>query len=51
MNEEFEWKAAQREAARQELISQAAEERRMEAEWCAAWFAQAKRLGLVEVAS
>lgn len=48
MNEEFEWKAAQREAARQELVRRAAEEQTTMATWCVAWFAQAERLGLKE---
>lgn len=45
MNEQ-DWKAAQNEAAKQELIRRSAEERRMEAEWCAAWFSQAERIRL-----
>ncbi len=45
---EFEWKAAQREAARQEIIKRAAADQKTAAEWCAAWFAMTKKLGLKE---
>lgn len=43
---EFDWKASQREAARQELVKRAAAEQKTAAEFCAAWFAMAERIGL-----
>lgn len=43
---EFEWKAAMREEARRELARRAAAEQKTAAEWCAAWFAMAARIGL-----
>lgn len=48
---EFEWKAAQREEARRELVRRAAAEQKTVAEFCAAWFAMAARIGLVEAQS
>lgn len=48
---EFEWKAAQREKIAQERLRVEAEERKARAEWCAAWFAMAARLGLAEARS
>lgn len=43
---EFEWKASRREEARLELVRRAAAEQKTAAEFCAAWFAMADRLGL-----
>ena len=45
---EFEWKAAQREEARRELVRRAAADQKTVAEFCAAWFAMAERLCLKE---
>lgn len=45
---EFDWKAAQREADRQEILRRAAADQKAAAEWCAAWFAMAERIGIKE---
>lgn len=47
MNEES-WKASKREEARRELVRRAAAEQKTTAEFCAAWFAMAARLGVKE---
>lgn len=50
MSEES-WKAARREEARRELVRRAAAEQKTAAEWCAAWFDMAARIGLAEAQS